>query len=299
MRTQQRLLDPTVLSRIGSLEVIARRVVEGTAVGMHESRSHGIGSEFAQYRPYIPGDDLRSLDWRVFARTDRYYVRQYRSETNLDAWLVVDATASMRFASGPTTKFDVARMLAAALAYLLVHQGDRVGLRPVGAAHDAMPPRGGERHLHVLLHALERTEPEGAGSVSAALAEGLERFRRRGPVFVFSDLYEPASAIGDAVARLARAGFDVALFHVLDPVERRLEIARETEFVGLEGDGKLTADPRRLRRGYLARLGEHIAALRRACAADGAEFVEVDTSAPLDEALARYLRARRTRTAAR
>src|SRR4051794_5690724 len=107
----RRLLDPTVLARVGSLEVIARRVVEGTTVGMHESRAHGVGSEFAQYRPYMPGDDLRSLDWRVFARTDRYYVRQFTAETNLDAWLVLDATKSMAFGSGVVTKLDLARML--------------------------------------------------------------------------------------------------------------------------------------------------------------------------------------------
>ncbi len=295
MSTRDTLLDPAVLSRIDSLELVARRIVEGTTVGMHESRSHGVGSEFAQYRPYIPGDDLRSLDWRVFARTDRYYVRQYTSETNLHAWLVVDSTASMRFGSGAVTKFDVARMLAAALAYLLVHQGDSVGLRAVGAEKDVVTPRGGERHLHVLLHALARIEATGEGAVASVLDEGLERFRRRGPVFVLSDLYEPAEAIGESVKRLARAGFDVALFHVLDAVERRFELGRETEFVGLEDGARLTADPRRLRKAYLERLGEHVTALRRACATAGADFVDVDTAAPLDEALARYLRNRRAR----
>jgi uncharacterized protein (DUF58 family) len=299
MQPERRLLDPAMLTRVGSLELVARRIVEGTAVGMHESRSHGVGSEFAQYRPYMPGDDLRALDWRVFARTDRYYVRQFTAETNLDAWLVVDATSSMRFGSTGATKYDAARMLAAALAFLLVRQGDRVGLRFVGATREVLTPRGGERHLHVLLHGLERVAADGEGSVAAVLDEGLERFRRRGPVFVLSDLYEPADAIGEALTRLARAGFDVALFHVLDPVERTLAVERETEFVGLEGDGRLTADPRRLRKAYLERLGDHVADLRRAAAAAGVDFVDVDTAASLDEVLARYLRGRRARGAAR
>jgi uncharacterized protein (DUF58 family) len=291
------LLDPTILSRIGSLDLIARKIVEGTMVGMHESRNYGVGSEFAQYRPYIPGDDLRALDWRVFARTDRYYVRQYTAETNLHGWLVVDASASMRFGSGEVSKLDVARMLAAAIAYLLARQGDRVGLQVLGP-QVGLPPRGGERHLHVLLHALERLSPKGEGSVVRALDAGLDAFSRRGPIFVLSDLYEPATAIGDSVTRLSRAGFDVTLFHVLDPVERTLEIDRETEFVGLEGDGRLTADPRRLRRAYVRRLAEHVGTLARASAACGADFVSVDTSAPLDEALSRHLRSRRTRGAA-
>lgn len=300
MARPTRLLDPAVLARVSSLELVARRVVEGTSVGMHASRARGVGSEFAQYRPYISGDDLRSLDWRVYARTDRYYVRQFTAETNLDAWLVLDATRSMAFGSGEVTKLDVARMLAASVAYLLVRQGDRVGYLPVGGSSaEAVPPRGGERHLHALLHALERTEASGAASVASALDGGLERFRRRGPVFVFSDLYEPADALGDAATRLARAGFDVTLFHVLDALERRMELGDETEFVDLEGAGRLTADPRLLRRTYLDRLGAHVADLGRACAGAGVDFVAVDTSAPLDEMLAAVLRSRRARGTAR
>lgn len=293
-RRPHSLLDPAVLNRIGSLEVVARKIVEGTMVGPHESRGHGVGSEFAQYRPYIPGDDLRALDWRVYARTDRYFVRQYTAETNMHAWLVVDATASMRFASGGVSKLDAARMLAAALAFVLVRQGDRVGLRAVGggARAEALPARGGERHLHALLHALVRLEAGGEGSVASALAGGLERFSRRGPVFVLSDLYEPAAELAEAVARLSRAGFDVALFHTLDPLERALDLDAETEFVGLEGGGRVTADPRKLKRRYLARLAGHVDELRAGCASAGAQFVEVDTGAPLDEPLSRFLRRR-------
>ncbi len=296
----RRLLDPELLSRIGSLDVIARRVVEGTMVGMHESRSHGVGSEFAQYRPYIPGDDLRSLDWRVFARTDRYYVRQYTAETNLHAWLLVDSSASMGFQSRSVSKLDVSRILAASLAYLLVQQGDRVGLRPLAGATptDVLPPGGGERHLHVLLHALDRMRAAGSGSLVAALDEALLRIRRRGPLVIFSDLYEPADKLGDAISRFSRAGFEVALFHVLDPIERNLELSGDIEFVGLEGDGRLTADPRRIRADYNSRFAAHVDALRRACNRSGADYVAIDTSGALDEALARYLRARRARVVA-
>ena len=268
-------------------------------VGMHESRAHGPGSEFAQYRPYIPGDDVRSLDWRVFARTDRYYVRQHVAETNLDAWLLVDSSASMGFGSREVTKLRVAGMLAAALAYLFVRQGDRVGLTVVGGPGvDTVPARGGERHLHTLLHALERLVATGTGSVAGALDLALGRLKRRGAVVVVSDLYEPALDVGNAVARLARAGFDITLFHVLDRVERTLDLDAETEFVGMEEHGHVTADPRRLRRYYLERLDEHVGALRSACAAAGADFVEVDTAGPLDATLARYLRTRVARAAA-
>jgi uncharacterized protein (DUF58 family) len=285
------LLDPALLARLGSLEVAARRLVEGTMVGRHESRARGAGSEFSQYRPYIEGDDARDVDWRLYARSDRYYVRQHTAETNLDAWLVVDASASMRFGR-ETSKLDAAKMLAAALAYLLVRQGDRVGLVTLGGGSRVLPARGGERHLHALLHELDRLEGAGDDSVASALEDTLTGLKRRGAVWAFSDLYEEPGAIGRAAARLARAGFDVALFHLLDRVERTLEIDGDTEFTALEGGGRLTADPKRLRRRYVERLDEHRAALRRATSDVGVDFVEVDTSAPLDSPLATFLATR-------
>ena len=291
------MLDPQLLAQLGSLDVIARTIVDGTMVGMHASRSRGIGTEFSQYRQYIAGDDLRALDWRVYGRTDRYYVRLFSAETNLEATLIVDASASMRFTTTGVTKFQVARMLAAALAYMLIGQADRVSLVPVAGAGrtERISAGSGDRHLRAILLGLERLEADGSASLVAELDGVIERLRRRGPVFVFSDSYEPAKAIGDAIARLARAGFDVTLLHILDPVERSLEIGGDTEFVGLEGDGRLTADPRRVRHGYRDRLDAHIAELALACARCGAIFIPVNTAEPLDRPLATALRARRLR----
>lgn len=293
------MLDPQLLSRLGSLDVIARTIVDGTMVGMHASRSRGIGTEFSQYRQYIAGDDLRALDWRVYGRTDRYYVRLFSAETNLEATLVVDASASMRFGTTGVSKFDVARMLAAALAYLLVGQSDRVGLVPVAGAGrtERISAGSGDRHLRAILLGLDRLAADGNGSLTGELDGVLGRLRRRGPVFAFSDCYESSKAVGDVIARLARAGFDVTLFHILDPVERTLDLGGDTEFVGLEGDGRLTADPRRLRRAYREGLDAHIQELAAGCARCGAIFVPVSTADPLDRPLAVALRARRLRGA--
>jgi len=293
------VLDPQLLSRLGSLDVIARTIVDGTMVGMHASRSRGIGTEFSQYRQYIAGDDLRSLDWRVYGRTDRYYVRLFAAETNLEATILVDASASMRFGTTGSSKFDVARMMAAALAYLLVGQSDRVGLVPVAGSGrtQRISAGSGDRHLRALLLGLERLEADGKGSIAAELDGLLGRLQRRGPIFALSDCYERASGIGDAIARLSRAGFDVTLLHVLDPVERTLEIDGDTEFVGLEGDGHLTADPRRLKRSYRERIDAHVRDLASACARCGSIFVPVSTADPLDRPLATALRARRLRGA--
>lgn len=295
------MLDPHLLAKLGPLDIVARTIVDGTMVGMHASRNRGIGTEFSQYRPYIAGDDLRALDWRVFGRTDRYYVRLFAAETNFEAVLIVDASASMQFGPDGVSKFHVARMLAAALAHLLVGQGDRVGLVPVAGSGrtERIPSRGGRMHLRAVLHGLERLEAAGEGSVVAALDAALERLRRRGPVFVLSDFYEPAAAIGDAVARLSRAGFDVTLLHVLDRIERTLDVGDDTEFVDLEDNGRLTADPRRIRRAYRERLEAHAAELASSAARCGAIFVPVTTSEPLDRPLARALRERRVRVSRR
>jgi uncharacterized protein (DUF58 family) len=288
----ERLLDTRVLAQISSLELVARTVVEGFLTGLHRSPRFGFSQEFAEYRPYVPGDDPRFVDWNVLARTDRVYLKQYQGETNAALILLLDASASMGYRSGATSKLEYARFLAASLAYLALHQHDGAGLVVFDEEIRAvLPPSLRHGQLHALLAALEQSQPARRTDTGRAL-EGMSRLvRRRGVVAVISDFYDRPSDLVKWLRPLAGRGHDLVLFHLLDPAERRPMLTDSVVLEDMETGARMEVAPAQADE-YAGRLEAHSDALRRAGGEIGADYRLLDTSMPLDGALREYLRLR-------
>jgi uncharacterized protein (DUF58 family) len=286
------VIDPAVLTRIADLELVARVVVEGAVAGLHRSPFHGYSAEFSQYRPYRPGDDLKYVDWKLFARTDRIYTKQFLETTNVAAQIVVDRSASMGFRereAGPT-KLDYARALAAALAYLIVRQGDAVGWTGCGDDRGAyLAPRGGQAQLRAVLAAMARATPEGHEPIAPGLARAVERMKTRGMVLVFTDLYEPDDALAVELRRAARIGHDVVLFHLVTRSEIEFPYHGDLEFVDLETGARVLAGGAGTAGDYRRALAVHLERWRQRAAGDGVEYVRVITDAPVDSVLRAHL----------
>jgi len=284
------MLDPVLLNAIHDLEVIARVTVEGALSGLHRSPFHGYSAEFSQYRHYRPGDDLKYVDWKLFARTDRIYTKQFRETTNLRMQIVLDASASMGF-RGRTgvSKLEYAKLIAAGFAHLLVTQGDAAGL----IVHDDdirayVGARGGRSHLRALLIALTRVEPMGRTGGAFALKRGIDLLRTRGVLLVLSDLYDDEDGLDAELRRATRIGHDVVLFHVLTPDEMQLHVRGATEFEDAETGQRVLAG-RSLEREYAQRMDAFLLRWRERCAAYGIDYLQAATDQPLDSTLRRYL----------
>lgn len=291
-----RFLDPGVLARMGNLELVVRSVVDGFLSGLHRSRNLGISLDFAEHREYMPGDDIRRIDWRLFARTDRYHVKQFEAETNANIVVLVDVSRSMRYASAGVAKLDYARYLAASLAYLSNRQRDRIGL----ATYDAdviewIPPS--TRHFETVLHALERAdgqavEPAETGSLARPLGQIAGRLHRRGIAVLISDLYEPPESVQEQLRGLRYAGHDVIVFHVLDPAELEFPFDDPLNLRDLETGTRIPVVPAEMRERYRERITAHLAELSRVLAAHRIDYARFDTAMPLDHALHAYLASR-------
>jgi len=281
-------LDPALLARIGDLPLLARTVVDGFMHGLHRSRRVGLSLDFAEHRAYQPGDDIRRIDWRVFGRTDRFYLKEYEADTNASVIFALDASGSMDFGSGPLTKFDYGRFLAASLAWLSQRQGDRVGLVTfAGDLLDVVPPS--TRHLQLILHTLGRARAGGAGKLAVVLERAARLMSRAGIVVVISDCYEEPAQVQRSVGALRGRGHDVILFHVLDPAERDLPGDAPATFEDAESGERLPLRPEALRQRYRAEVEEHRRELARRLAQDRADYVPLVTDQPLDFALHAYL----------
>ena len=289
--------DPKLLARLARLELRAKTAVEGLPGGRHVSHLRGSGTTFAEHRQYSPGDELRHLDWRLMARSDRNIVRRYEEETALTGYLVLDSSASMSFTSLEWTKYEYATWLAAALARLLAIQNDRFGLALTGggAVQHWLPPKGGERHWQALVDILESTEPAEAGEPADALAAAAGRMERRGLVIWLSDCLGDAEAAGRAAARLRRSGHDLLVLRVLDPAEIDFPYGRSTRFEPLELGEFQLVDPRAIRQAYLEEFEKHGASLRRGLRALGADFRRMPTHEPLEAGLIEFLARRSAR----
>ena len=294
---QTRQLLPEVLAAIGRLDLIARASVEGFLAGLHRSPYRGISQEFAAHRPYIAGDEARRVDWRVYARTDRLYVKEFEEETNAPVRLLLDTSASLRYAPRSLSKLDYARYLAAALSYLAIRQNDRVGLTCLSTeAHERTPARGGQRHLHTILGALERLEAGGRTRLAPLILQEAAHWKRRGLVILISDLYDQPEEIIEALVRLRRLRHEVIVFHLLDRAEKFMEHEGTLEVRDLETGETLLVDTARARRSYRERLQAARAFFLRELASAGADYAELDTAEPLDKALAVYLRKRQVQS---
>jgi len=286
-------IDPYALMRIKSLMLRARVVVEGFSSGLHRSPYHGFSVEFSEYRQYSPGDDPRFVDWRVFARSDRYYIKQFEDETNVRCYLVVDMSASMAYGSNSVTKAEYARTLAATLAYFLGSQRDAVGIVTFSDRIDEhVPPRFRPGHLRRAMVALERT-PAGAGTdLTKPLEHVAATARKRGLVALISDLLAPVEELATSLRRVRARGHDIVVLRVLDPAELAFSFAGPALFEDAESGRRLYVDPVAARAAYLRRFNEHAAAVERLCSGLGIDYCLMATDQPLELALFAFLKAR-------
>jgi uncharacterized protein (DUF58 family) len=287
----QRFLDPAVLASIGSLELLARTVVDGFVAGLHRSADFGFSQEFAEYRAYTPGEDPRHVDWNLFARTDRMYLKRYRGETNSQVTVLLDASNSMKFSSQPVSKMDYARFAAAAILYMANrYQRDAAGLLVFDDnVREAVRPSTRQGQLHRLLSALERAEPHARTSFEQPLLQAQELLRRRGMVMVFSDFFEDPTRIVRAIEPLRYHGSEVTLFHILDPREIRPELRGPSVLEDLETGQTLEVIPEYARHDYRRKMQAHMAAVEQATRASGMDYRLLVTDQPLDGALRAYL----------
>lgn len=296
-------LDPEVLQKIGDLELIAREVVEGLRVGSHRSPLRGFSTEFAHHRQYVPGDAIRTIDWRVFGRTERYYTKLYEAETNYDCHLLLDASASMTYASGKVSKLEYAKFLAASVAYLVLKQRDSVGLSVFDSEVRAyLPPRSTMGIILQIDRLLRQTKSEPRSTIARQLHDVALMIKRRSFVVVISDCLVDVDDILAGLDRLRFDGHNVVLLHTLDPYEIEFPFAGTWRFEGLEGEQPLITQPERIRKNYLARFRAHHEALRAGCIANLTDYALVDTSRPLDAVLNEFFFQRQntlTGTAAR
>jgi uncharacterized protein (DUF58 family) len=282
-----RFIDPAVLAKIGNLEFIARSVVDGVINGSHRSPYFGASVDFAEHRGYVPGDDIRRVDWRVFARTDKYYIKEFEADSNANFSVLLDVSKSMAFGTR-ITKLDYAKTLAACLTYLVSKQRDRVGLVTFDEeVIDHVPPSA--KHVDVVLHTLDRVQAKRPGRFGVPIRKLAEHFGRRGIVVVISDFYEEPDEILDAVSLIRFRGNDVILFHVLDPAEIDFSFDDASSFEDLESGEQLPVVPDALREQYRAMIREHIAALTTKSAAQRVDYNLLNTASPLDYALFNYM----------
>ena len=280
---ETKYLDPEILQRLGDLELIAREVVEGLRVGSHRSPLRGFSTEFAHHRQYVPGDSLRSIDWRVYGRSDRYYTKLYEAETNFDCHLLIDSSSSMTYGSGKVNKLEYAKFLGASLAYLVLKQRDSVGISVFDSEIRAyLPPRSTMGILLQMDQLLKDTKPTPKTAIAQQLHDVALRLKRRSFVIVLSDFLSEVEDVLAGLEHLKFAGHNVMVLHTLDPHELEFPFEGTWQFDGLEGEEPLITQPERIKEDYLSNLKEYLSAFSEGCLASQIEYALVDTSRPLD-----------------
>jgi len=293
-------LDPAVLDRISGLPLVARTIVEGFMAGHHRSPQKGSSVEFAQHRPYVPGDEIKKLDWQIFARSDRLVVKEFVEETNFSCHILVDASESMAYRSLSYSKFDYARWCAASLAHLVTQQRDAAGLVVFDSdIRDRVPPSNGAHQNSAIFSALERAEAAGTTGVGHVLNWIGGRLRQKGIVAIISDFFADPDQLVEGMRRLTHAGHEPILFQVLDPQELAFDFERLMRLDGLEQSGKLKIDPKAIRNAYREEITHHVEELKRHARALSCDFVSLTTSQPLDVVLSTYLARRAARARSR
>lgn len=291
-------LDPTVLAKVARLEMRARLVVEGFLTGMHKSPHRGFSVEFAQHREYVAGDDPRYIDWKLFGKSERLYIKEFEEETNLRAWMFVDQSESMAYAHDDgMSKFDYASTAAAALSFLIQQQSDAVGLMLYDEhVEQSVPARNTRANLAHIIGTLEKVKPNRGTRIGQTLTELSTKIPRRGLVCVFSDLFDEIDYVLRGLRAVGQRGHDVIVFHVLDSDEVEFPFERMTMFEGLEDMPELLADPRGLREAYLAEIRGFQDAIRKGCVGQKIDYVPLRNDQPLDVVLSSYVAARAARS---
>jgi uncharacterized protein (DUF58 family) len=290
MEDYRRFLNPELISRLSSMEMKARLVVEGFITGLHRSPYHGFSVEFAEHRQYMPGDPIRHIDWKVFGKTDRVYIKEFEEETNLKAHILLDASGSMAYRSDGISKLEYGCYLAAALTYLMLKQKDAVGLVLFAKGiRKYVPPRSARTHLHEVLKELDRVEPAETTDVSATLHQLAERIRRRGLIVIISDLLDEPDKILRGLKHFRHNKHEVLVFHTLDPFEKSFAYQREAIFRDLETGEEISTQPWHIRGEYVRQMTALTDRYRRECRDSLIDYVPLDTSVPFDRALFAYL----------
>lgn len=287
----RKYLDPETVSKLKGMEMRARLVVEGFIAGLHKSPYHGFSVEFAEHRQYMPGDNIRDIDWKVYGKRDRFYIKQYEEETNLKAYLLLDCSASMAYQSGERIrKLDYAGLLCGALSYLMLRQRDAVGL----VTYDEkirryIPPRSKSGHLHVMLNEIAAQTPSETTDVGSALHEMAERIKRRGLVIVLSDLLDSAENIVSGLKHFRYNNHEVIVFHILDPRERDFAFPREAIFKDMETGEEMTTLPYQIKKDFAGAVKAFSDEIAAACRQASIDYHPIDTGMPFDKALYAFL----------
>jgi uncharacterized protein (DUF58 family) len=292
-RRARRFLDPGVLVRLSQQAIGTRLPMVGSVAGLHKSPHRGSSVEFAEYREYVPGDDVKRLDWRVYARTDRFYIKEFEADTNLRCYFVLDTSGSMGFKGEGEPKIDYARRMISTLAYVLVQQGDAAGLVCLAdrVVHD-VPAKRNPAHLQAIFDIIESVEPKGDTALIRTLHDFAEKVRQRALVLVFSDFFCPVEPLLDCLQHLRFEKHDVVLFHLMDRLELDFPFDRPVRFLDLESPETLLAEPAIIRRQYLKALTQHLTALREGCLRFAIEFRSVATSQNYEAVLREFMLAR-------
>lgn len=290
MEDYKKYLIPEVLSRLKGMELKARLVVEGFLIGLHKSPYRGFSVEFAEHRPYMPGDEIRRIDWKIYGKTDRFYVKEYEEETNLKAYIILDASASMAFRSDRIDKLEYGCYLAASLAYLLLKQKDSVGLCIFDTKmRTYIPPRSASNHIHNLLKELDRVEPGSETDLSSTFHQLAEKIRRRGLIIVISDLLDDPEKVLRGLKHFRHKKHEVIVFHILDPWEVDFPYEEPSLFRDMESNEKLVVEPESLRGEYKRKVESFVNYYKSECRNSLIDYVSLNTSTSFDRALFSYL----------
>ncbi len=292
-RQTRGFLNTQVLSRLAGLPLLARRPMQGTVSGRHASPHRGSSIEFAEYRKYVPGDDLRRLDWRAYGRSDRFYIKEFEADTNLRCCLVIDTSGSMGFGSKEVNKLEYARRIAATLGFLASQQGDAVGLACVaGGLVQNVPPRRSAAHLRLVFDLLEQAKPQGETQLAHTLHELAETNQQRALIVVISDLFIEPATLGNCFQHLRFRKHDVAVFHLLDPQEIEFNFRRPMRFLDMEGGPAIFAEPSDIAQRYQAALEQYLAGLRQVVLESAIDYHRVLIDEDYEKVLVRFLTSR-------
>lgn len=288
-------LDPSIIPRISNLELRARLVVEGFMVGLHKSPYHGFSVEFSEHRPYMQGDDLKNIDWRVFGKTEKYFIKQFEEETNLKAYIILDCSKSMSYSSiKDYSKLEYAKTLAASLSYLLIRQQDAVGLITYSnSIKKFLQPKASRSYLHQILIELSQTTASDKTNTSESLSQVAEKIKRRGLVIIISDFFDDIEKTIRAIKHFSYMKNEVIVFQILDPMERTFGFGRDAVFVDLETTEEMTTQPYQIQKAYKQAMEQFTSEIKHECLNSNFDYTLIDTSTPFDKALFSFIQKRK------